>query len=438
MNRDDTLALFKQAKEAWNKWAAEVDARRNDNDAWADEAKVDFVDHVFEDDADFSGFDFPGTAVFENASFKYDAWFSCANFKGGAWFSITDFKGDAWFENTDFNGGTNFISALFKYNARFISAKFKGDASFVSATFEGYANFEDSVFERTADFTVASAVSAFNLHRAVFRETPEFAQVSFSEAPRLDNLCIGPRRFRHRITHAVKWFRQRRFAVKLRILGIMSRREAALLAVEIPACLIAVFKGDADQADRWRSLKRLAVQGHNHAQEQRFFREELRARRWVEDRPWHVAYFFGYLYQIFSGFGRSVAKPLFWWTAGLFGFAGYYLGRSLGEDRWLDGVAGMWRRIGEYISGDPLAMTCGVGATDPGAAALGLSLHRGFAALSGLSGKLGEFHACLYGGTAKAPIVPDAVAFVGVGQSVYSAIMIFLVLLAVRNHFRIK
>jgi len=428
MNREDTLALFEQGKEAWNKWAAELEARRNDSDAWADEAKVDFVDHVFEDDADFSGFDFPGTAVFENPSFKSDAWFTGANFKGIAGFTGANFKGDAWFDNANFKGF-----------AWFDNANFKGFAGFVSAAFEGYSIFANSVFERGADFTAARAVSAFDLQRATFRETPDFAQASFSEAPRLDTIRIEPRRFRHRIYDAVKWYHKRhRFTVRLRILGFMSRREAALLADEIPARLIAVFKGDADQADRWRSLKRLAVQGHNHALEQRFFREELRARRWVEDRPWHAAYLFGYAYQVFSGFGRSVAIPLFWWTAGLFGFAGYYLGRCLGEDRWLDGVAGMWRRIAEYFSGDPLAMTCSIGATDPGAAALGLSLHRGFAALSGLRGKLGEFHACLYGGTAKAPVVPDAVAFVGVGQSVYSAIMIFLLLLAVRNHFRIK
>ena len=55
--------------------------------------------------------------------------------------------------------------------------------------------------------------------------------------------------------------------------------------------------------------------------------------------------------------------------------------------------------------------------------------------------KLPQFHACLYGVESEnpfRPIIPDQVAFLGVLQVLFSAVMIFLFLLTVRNHFRIK
>ena len=36
------------------------------------------------------------------------------------------------------------------------------------------------------------------------------------------------------------------------------------------------------------------------------------------------------------------------------------------------------------------------------------------------------------------PRIPDSVAFIGTLQTIISAVLIFLLLLAVRNHFRIK
>ena len=36
------------------------------------------------------------------------------------------------------------------------------------------------------------------------------------------------------------------------------------------------------------------------------------------------------------------------------------------------------------------------------------------------------------------PVIPDGIAFLGLVQILFSAVLIFLFLLAVRNHFRIK
>ena len=41
-------------------------------------------------------------------------------------------------------------------------------------------------------------------------------------------------------------------------------------------------------------------------------------------------------------------------------------------------------------------------------------------------------------GGAPAPAIPDSVAFAGIFQTLISAVLIFLMALAIRNHFRIK
>jgi len=61
--------------------------------------------------------------------------------------------------------------------------------------------------------------------------------------------------------------------------------------------------------------------------------------------------------------------------------------------------------------------------------------------------KLDLAYACLYGTTSlnaagaangDIPIIPDSVAYLSIAQTLLSATLIFLFLLAVRNHFRIK
>ncbi len=66
------------------------------------------------------------------------------------------------------------------------------------------------------------------------------------------------------------------------------------------------------------------------------------------------------------------------------------------------------------------------------------------------TGKLNQIYACLYGihghvsetpgtlPTSFVPVIPDGVALLSLLQLVISAVLIFLVLLALRNYFRIK
>ena len=177
------------------------------------------------------------------------------------------------------------------------------------------------------------------------------------------------------------------------------------------------FRGNREREARWRALKRLAVQGHDHAQAQHFFAEEVLARRWVTDRPWHGRYCFGMLYQILSDFGRSPLRPLAWLVTELFIFTGVYYGLHHDAETFFR-RCGDWRTLGRGIrpvAAPKLGGRCQVWAR-------------------GCRNSTPPSTACMTGRL----VVPNAVSFLGVAQTVISATLIFLFLLTLRNCFRIR
>jgi hypothetical protein len=507
MNHDETLALFAQGKEAWNEWAERMLAERKaleEKGEWLDAARADFTSHSFTEEADFSGLVFPGEArfgnatfsenasfdkatfsvraifkqatfsggayfnqatftgyaVFSEAKFALEARFSNATFSGCAEFDNAKFAGNAVFDNAQFAGGAGFDNATFSENARFDNAtfsknarfehatfsgsasfdeatfagntlfreaKFSEDARFNLARFEGYTTFEDTSFEKAASFIAIKGESFFSLRGVIFGETPDFEQAHFSEAPRLDTSRYPD-------------------------------------------------KAEPGATARWRALKRLAVQGHDHEREQLFFAQEIKSLRGITDWPWPrlqklfskgepvwrngARYWFGLAYQIFSDFGRSMVRPVLWWAALTAGFALFYLDQHFPYKTQPDAPGLMcwrdWRtchdRTQPYAPGlmswnasgrePPLACVATATGGAPLVSAIFLAVHKGSVAGLGGSEKLAQTYACLYGedaaSSSKQPLVPDIVAFAGFFQALLSAPLIFLFLLAVRNHFRIK
>ena len=144
-----------------------------------------------------------------------------------------------------------------------------------------------------------------------------------------------------------------------------------------------------------------------------FFANEIKARRWTMDRPWHAVFWFGLFYGWLSDFGRSLARPLLWWAASVAVFARLYLEAHLNRAQQPG--------------------SCVVGPGEPWTAALELSLRKGLLFIGlGPNDRPNRLYGCLY------DTVPDHVAFLGLGQLLFSAVLIFLILLALRNHFRIK
>ncbi|MFO1145798.1 MAG: pentapeptide repeat-containing protein [Rhodospirillales bacterium] len=374
---------------------------------------------TFNGDAEFFGARFIGDAGFQTVTFSGNAPFHGAMFSGDADFHGAMFSGDAEFFGAIFIGDARFCSTTFSRNTHFIHALFLESAGFVQATFKGYTDFARVWFRGLADFSAAQGERAFSLEGASFAEVPNFIQAHFSEAPRLDHVSIpevgGIARF---------------------LLPMLSGIDA-----------------DPDLSARYRALKRLAIEAHDQARELDYSANELKALRghpdsllpcplnllrkdkhgkrlplWPGGTLGTARYWFGLGYEALSNFGRSMVLPLVWWGVATVGFAWAYLAHA---------VAGV---------------KCAAGGSDstPWSAALGLSIRKAlpFAGIAS-SEKLSQIYACLYGIHGQAgrltglpdrftPVIPDAVDYLGMGQLVLSILLLFLFLLAVRSHFRIR
>ena len=227
-----------------------------------------------------------------------------------------------------------------------------------------------------------------------FEHLPDFTGAHFDEAPAFDNIDLQPERFRNASTDGA--------------------------SVGAP--------------ERWRALRRLAVQGHDHERETLFFKGEMMARRGTRDTRTNLWFWVDWTYQILSDFGHSLTRPLLGLIITVATFACLY---ALPNDAVWEG---------------PLAreISCQAGSGDVRMATLVLSLHNAIP-VAGIAstGKLPQAYACVYGldadttstldpsASTNAPIVPGWVVILGFCQSVVSAVLVFLVLLAVRNRFRI-
>jgi uncharacterized protein YjbI with pentapeptide repeats len=362
-------------------------------------SEAEFSVATFDGVAGFRGATFSGKSEFEGATFSGYAGFEGATFGGKSGFKKATFSGEAEFNETSFIGSTMFYRARFMSDARFDNARFlikeqepPGEAVFNFALFESYTSFYGALFEYASTFVAIKGQSFFSLKNVRFLSIPDFEQANFAEAPRLDH---------------------------------------------------SEFLGSGNEQDvavRWRALRRLAVQGHDHERELIFLAEEIKSLREVQDKlfpnpfnllkngqiwPGAGRYWAGLFYQWFSDFGRSTARPLLWWViiTAVFAFYFHYLSPH-----------------SDLAPGSPISIASCSG--DPVTAALYLSVNNGLV-ISGLgrAEKLAKSYACLYGSDGKdglSPIMPDGVVFAGLAQTILSAALIFLFLLGLRNYFRIK
>ena len=173
-------------------------------------------------------------------------------------------------------------------------------------------------------------------------------------------------------------------------------------------------KGDAELIAQYRAIRRMAIQGADYEREQMAFKGELRSRRWTTDKWWHFGTWFGLLYDVLADCGRSIVRPLLLWQASVVVFAVLYTRLA---DQGREGFS------------------CGT----PFVKALFLSGRNALVLFSGgRDARIAQAYRCLYGGDGE-PQIPDSVSFLEAFVQVpVSAVLIFLLLLAIKNRFKIK
>ena len=328
--------------------------------------------------------------------------------------------------------------------------------------------------------------------RATFEAVPDFIQAHFEEAPRLDNLEVGRKlpeleeiaaEDREKLGRRGRWHR-RRLEKNPRYRRMFEAAGEDCDLKNIPA--------------RWRALMRLAIQGHDTERELAFHARELRSQRFTEDWPLPLAFWrgkawvgvfrfwFGAFYGLFSDFGRSLARPAVFWGLAVAIGAAFYLSQTdamtqelaLREAPYLSATVQTahyalshtvpcyspppaltersrnqwfwWRRTAKAEPA-PNSNENRIGGliepfhsqTGARAEAWHLAFRNAFIVLDGSGEAAHRTYGCLYGvelygGSNPLAVVPSAVSTVSAAQKLFSALMIFLFGLALRNMLKMK
>ncbi len=239
MNREETLKLWREGKDAWNTWAEEMLAERKQleesgkwnilrylgtlkphNDAttaWFEEAKAVFSSEeeplTFDDEVNFADWVFPGDTSFHSATFSKSAIFNRATFSQDTTFNDATFSGNATFNDAAFLTRVSFREAKFSGYARFDNATFSGDAPFRNVTFSEYARFDNATFLKDVQFSNATFSENVKFNKATFSRSPTFYRATFSQKANFENVTFMQTAFFNKATFSEEvWFNHATFS----------------------------------------------------------------------------------------------------------------------------------------------------------------------------------------------------------------------------------
>ena len=458
-------------RDAWFKkvqaFEAAISALPNEADRKLVRAKyaIRFDHHLFEDgDKDFTHCAFPCLISFYGANFgdgdvrffgvtfgKGDVWFFGATFgKGGVWFNGANFgDGDVWFNRANFG---------------------EGDVSFSEATFgEGDVVFGDMIF-RSSPMSASGMKVAGNFYvRSHFHETVNFSQLDvkgtasfsgsrfetvpdlrgakFVRPPEVARMAVPPPRLALPKALAaagrfIRWYRGIENASAednemeehqkgdpgsdVEEIGLANRspihrswlsRTVAATTDGIRRVAISIFclAADPEDVSKFRKLKVMALAANDHEKDGEFFAGEMLAKRGTETTGF-FGLLFNTIYWWLSDFGQSFVRPIGWLIASYLVFAAACL----------------------YLIRDTLTLSD----------RLWFAADYSFRNMLPLFGSLFRFasaptdHVSWYQKTydclGDAGVDIDQLISLGIAQSMIGTVLLFLLLLALRNKFRLK
>ncbi len=379
---------------------------------------VSFRRATFAHGVSFQGVCFPSGTWFYETRINSSARFQKAIFgKGSDWgrvsFSKSKFRGGSDFTKTVFYSSVNFDNTNFGWKADFSEAKFHGNADFNTAEFKDTITFFKSRFKKIADFNNTN-----------FRDTISFQEASFGQPPKFFNTKVHEdMNFTGIDWNGAKWFYSR---ARNRLTQIMSKQEKPAKRNEyIRSKLRTYRKNDKsntieeeanDAINAIRAWERLAlIMSKQEKPEERhvFFRLKMHAQRQRDGRS--LLTIVNGVFEVLSDYGWSISRSLFWWSLHIF-FGAVILATvacsQINGGDWVALLKMFWQSLLVSFSNS--------------VAFLGLGSEGGF----------------LYPLVCELMESSDQMKFllpaVGTVQAVLGPILLFLVLLTLRNRFRLK
>ena len=371
---------------------------------------MDFSEHHFKEEvsfaamllveADFSEAKFDGMAHFEYASFLDIAGFGDAIFGNFALFSLASFNHIA-----DFGG------ASFGAKVRFGKASFDGMAHFARSSFDDHADFRKAKFGEITRFDHASFNEAVRFERASFGGWTLFNGAEFSKDADFSGANFGARSdFSEATFLAAPKFFEARLHEDTDFTGIdWSATENSYMRPWLMRPYQKEARENASDAKRtWERLALLMGQMGRWHDRHEFFRLRMRAERSASCAGMEAMA--NYFFDQMADYGWSVGRTSFMWLFHiiLFGMV--------------------------IFSVSPDGHTCG---SFPAALfdslLVSLANAHAFLGLTRLGGYLHESSSCLM----RAEDGIELLNALGTAQAFIGPVMLFLVLLAFRNRFRV-
>ena len=390
---------------------------------------MDFYDIDFDDNVSFSGRVLIG-ANFQNTIFSQNANFSDVNFLGLTHFNGTKFlspkvglRDGAHFRNCTFHNTVYFDSAEFDFRARFDNARFQsasyfrgtrfeprdnrpkassGFVSFVDCQFSNEVSFENAKFAFGVDFSDVKFKDAVKFERATVHHVVSFNNAKFSNTTSFRKIHFGrPPKFFETDLHEDTDFGD----IDWKSAEHCYRRKTC--EGENPT----VIKTNADDAVRaWDRLALIMSKREKLVERHEFFRLKMRAQRKRDGRC--LLTFLNWLFDITSDYGWSVGRAFVCWLghmgAGALALVSNTLICSMSLDR--DEIRVLW---------DSLLVSFANAHAILGLASEGGYLHGARQSLYSISQQDSILNA------------------IGTCQIIFGPIFLFLVLLTLRNRFRI-
>ena len=341
---------------------------------------IDFSCIEFSQFICFVGFIFGGETKFENARFSNDVLlFNDAVFAGNVSFDEAEFWHDTLFLKAEFAGSASFRETQFIRQAFFSHSRFTRITDFESASFSGNAQFDSTKFEGETRFVKTVFARNADFQSAEFTRPIHFQRATFeSRIPSFFDATL----YEYIDWHGSRW-------------------------PDVP--------NGADQAREqvqyYQRLGLLMNQLEKPNDQHFFFRKEMRAQRSAEG--WNVAHLMNWFYEMLCDYGYGLGRISTIWAAHMIiGAIAIWISKLLNSD---EGVS-IWHTGYEMLSELPSALVISFSNSH---ALLGLG--RSFLQDTFIAWK-------------------DVPLFniIGGVQTVVGVILLFFLLLTVRNRFRMR
>ena len=144
---------------------------------------ISLAELTFAEAVNFQDFYFPVSVAFGGSTFAEYANFRGSTFAKGAYFRRSTFAEYANFRGSTFAKGASFWESTFAEDANFGGSTFAEYADFARSTFAIGASFRESTFAGTADFAGSTFKGEVNFNNSEYRGETSFQKVIFAGAP---------------------------------------------------------------------------------------------------------------------------------------------------------------------------------------------------------------------------------------------------------------